>query len=356
MGQRTLSYEAPDPRNNYPPPGWGTESVIFLVAPSYQQPVRLSGSSSDASAQVQFAGPDQAVLLPLGAQQQTGFPVMSVTTDGWRMYSVGVLIRLDHPGCYAINLSGPGLDERITFWAALQTVSPTPTPTPQPASATPRPIVEWMPFLHILGRGYLAIGTGFATGSSPPVSMDPALAGRQVGTVLMNVRDPSFDFSQPAPDGSSSFLPAGTPVYALKGYREDFRLLAETDYGWRIFETDGLNGAKTIGDVLDIRGKVQAVEARRFDRTEGFQAVVREVIQPDRVSALVDLLLAQPVSFTGSATPPTATDPPQLQLTFRLQDGTSTEWILYVGGWEWSHGIPVTQEFFSRLEASFIAN
>lgn len=352
-GQRTLAYQAPDQRQTYPPAGWGEESVIFLVAPSYQQPVRLSGTSLDGSAQVQFAGPDEAVLLPLGAQQQTGFPVMSVTADGWRMYAVGVLIRLDHPGCYVINLSGPGLDERITFWAALQTVVPTPTPTVSAASPTPRPIIEWMPYLRMLGRSYLAIGTGFAAGSKPPVSMDPASAGRQVGTVLVNVRDPSFDFSQPAPDGSSAILPAGTPVYALEGYREDFRLLAETDYGWRVFETDGLNGAKTIADALDIRGKVQSVIARRYDRNDGFQTVVGEVTQSDRVSALVDLLLAQAVSFTGSATQPTATDPPQLQLTFRLQDGTSTVRVLYVGGWEWSQGIPVTPEFFSRIEASF---
>jgi DNA-binding CsgD family transcriptional regulator len=348
-GQRTLSCHGPDQLENFPP-GWGGQDVIFLVAPSYQQPITLSGASADGSAQLQFTGPSQAVLLPLVAPGPTGFPVQSVTTDGWRVYTPTVQIRLDHPGCYAINLSGPGLDERITFWAGLETVAPTPTPTSSAASATPRPIVEWMPFLRMFGRMYLANGVGFAAGAKPPLSIDPALAGRQVGTVLVNARDPSFDFSQPPPDGSSSFLPAGTPVYALKGYREDFRLLAETDYGWRIFETDGLNGAKTIGDALDIRGKVVSVEART-DGVSGFQTVLGKVTQPDPVSSLVDLVLAQPVAFTGSSTMTNAF--PELQLIFRLSDGTSTVRELYVGGWELSQGIPVTQEFFSRVEASF---
>ncbi|HEY5477682.1 MAG TPA: hypothetical protein VIK11_13315 [Tepidiformaceae bacterium] len=63
------------------------------------------------------------------------------------------------------------------------------------------------------------------------------------------------------------------------------------------------------------------------------------------------LLLAQPVT---SPTKATWTSPvPELQLIFRLNDGTLTVKELYVGDCELSQGIPVTQEFFSRVEAAF---
>jgi len=350
-GQRTLSYHGADWRQNVPP-GFGGQNVIFLVAPSYQQPITLSVAALEPSGGLQADWPAE-VLLPADtpsqigslAPGQAGYTPIGVTADGWRMYSHGVVIRLDRPGCYVINLTGPGLAERITFWATLQTVTPTPTPTgPKP---TPKPPTEWMPFVRMLGRSYLAAGWG---GTNPPLSLDPSFAGRQVGTVLWNVMDPSTDLSYASRDGSSAILAAGTPVYALKGYREDFRLLAETDYGWRVFETDGLNGAKTIGDALDIRGKVVSVEART-DGVSGFQTVLGKVTQPDRVSSLVDLLLAQPVT---SPTKATWTSPfPELQLIFRLNDGTLTVKELYVGDCELSQGIPVTQEFFSRVEAAF---
>jgi hypothetical protein len=288
---------------------------------------------------------------------------MSITADGWRSYIATVLFRLDSPGCYFLEFKAPGLSERIVFWAAVG--APRPSATPAPSSPTPtppacgfdgpvRPIIEWMPYLRLLGRSYLAIGVGFAAGPNPPLSIDPALAGRQVGTVLWSVRDPATNPCYSQLDGSSAALPAGTPVFALKGYREDFRLVAETPFGWRIFESDGLNGAKVVGDALDIRGKVLAIAGERTDAS-GATAHLGEVSDPATVARLVDLVLAQPITFTGNATHPGRNDPPTVQLTFQLSDGTSTVRSFYIGGWEMSQGYAVTAGFFAQLETYFAA-
>lgn len=360
-GQRTLMYHPPDWRQNFPA-GWGGQDVVFFVAPSYQEPIKISGGGFGTSAELQFVGPSETVLLPLDKPPGTGFPVLSVTADGWRNYGTTILFRLDSPGCYALDFTGPGLAQRIVFWADLQpsqppvtpvSASPTPTPPACSVGAGPvRPIIEWMPFLRLRGRSYLAIGMGFARGPSPQLSVDPARAGGQVGTVLWNVRDPATSPCYSRLDGSTAILEAGTPVFALDGYAEDFRLVGETPYGWRIFEADGLNGAKTAADALDIRGKVLSVTAERQEQS-GRNTALGEISDRNSVQKLVDLLLAEPVAFTGTATHPTANDPPQIQLTFRLSDGTVTVRGFYIGGWERSQGFPVTPEFLARLEAYF---
>lgn len=224
--------------------------------------------------------------------------------------------------------------------------SPTPTPTPPDCPegrSNPRAMIDWVPFLRILGRSYLESGVGATRGVQP---------GRQVGVVVWNVTDSSTNPCYSRLDGSSSVLAAGTAVYAMKGYREEFRLVAEAPGGWRIFETVGLNGGKMVGDILDIRGKVASILEQPVRGGDPI-APAQNVDQPDRVAALTELILDVPVSLTPGITDPGDANPPELQLTFHLTDGTTTVLTFYVGATEFSQGIPVSPVTMGRLEAWF---
>ncbi|MGD7018518.1 hypothetical protein ACQCVC_20820, partial [Bacillus altitudinis] len=49
-----------------------------------------------------------------------------------------------------------------------------------------------------------------------------------------------------------AFLPVGTEIYEIAGYRSDFRVLA----GNQVYQVSENNKAKILSDLLDIKGKV----------------------------------------------------------------------------------------------------
>ncbi|MFB9326368.1 hypothetical protein ACFFSY_10625 [Paenibacillus aurantiacus] len=56
-------------------------------------------------------------------------------------------------------------------------------------------------------------------------------------------------------NGDASYLPVGTPIYAMIGYKPSFRVIAEG----KVYEADRNPHAKTLGDLWDIEGKIEKV-------------------------------------------------------------------------------------------------
>lgn len=356
-GQRTLTYH-PAGRLDSFPGGWGGSPIMFVVDPTYQGPITVAGTRLDGPGEADFVGPATHALLPPGAQPASGdagFMVMSMTTDGWRNYAAAILIRLDRPGCYALDFSGAGLSERVVFWAQ---EAPAATGATPPASGSPVPsacgsgasggasVIDWVPFVRLRGHSYLRYRWGEAPVGQ--LAVDPSLAGRQVGTVLWNVNDDATDPCHAQLDGSSSSLAVGTPLYEMAGYDSDFRLIAETPLGWRIFESDWRDGAKTAAELLDIRGKVVSLTVSRREFGAGGASQNWVVTEPKRVDDLVERLLSERLTFSAL---PAGTEPPGLDVTFRLTDGTTVQRFWFAGPQAYSSGIPVAEGFLKTLVA-----
>lgn len=58
-----------------------------------------------------------------------------------------------------------------------------------------------------------------------------------------------------AKNGDAAFLPIGTVIYALKDYKSEFRVVADN----KIYEVKENPNAATMGDLMDIEGKVEKV-------------------------------------------------------------------------------------------------
>lgn len=56
-------------------------------------------------------------------------------------------------------------------------------------------------------------------------------------------------------NGDAAYLPKGTKVFAMKGYDPAFRIIADG----KVYEVTESDTAETVGDFLDIEGKVQRV-------------------------------------------------------------------------------------------------
>ncbi|MEX0781580.1 MAG: helix-turn-helix transcriptional regulator [Dehalococcoidia bacterium] len=346
-GQRTMTYYPSGTLNSFPE-GWGGREIMVIVDASYTEPITISATRLDGQTPVEFIGPSQTILLPPDGGP-TGWPLTSVSADGWRTYIPAIQMPLDAGGCYAIDFTGPGLDQRITFWAELEASGPDPVPPSDPPACGPPPPLVKPPtdgpgFITISGRLYISQAVG-----RPSLAVHPDLVGREIGRIKWNVRDPEIDYCHGELDGSTSFLPPGAPVHALTGYREDFRVVAETPYGWHIFESAWRDGASTADELLDVRGKVVSMTVDEGE-VGGSDAPARSWTVDDRdaVDQLVDRLLTAPFAFN---TAPEPQPDRALSVVFQLEDGTEVSRFWFAGPRAYSSGIPVSEAFLDEITA-----
>src|SRR5262245_44550049 len=92
--------------------------------------------------------------------------------------------------------------------------------------------IDWVDFIRFGGITY----------TRPPVGSGRALNASDLGPVFAtihfkldgNVQDPGYQ----SKDGDAAFLPAGTKVYAVKGYKPTFRLAAYQNGEIQLYESD----------------------------------------------------------------------------------------------------------------------
>ena len=98
---------------------WGNEFVIFIIAPSYHGPVLVRGRQVDGSHPLLFNGGldqkdgfDPTTPTLLGQLRLVGDPAYG---DPWPNFPA--YLRLQAPGCYAIQMDGATFSEVVIFSA-----------------------------------------------------------------------------------------------------------------------------------------------------------------------------------------------------------------------------------------------
>ena len=116
-------------------------------------------------------------------------------------------------------------------------------------------------------------------------------------------------------DGDAVYLNPGTRVYTVKGYAPEFRLGVMADDGARLFEVDTNPLARVGEDLLDVRGRVTAVDILSSQER---WAQLASVSDAGMVEGMVELLLQAPVDQTHQDR-----TGPRYRLALRLEDGTA---------------------------------
>jgi hypothetical protein len=187
------------------------------------------------------------------------------------------------------------------------TASDRPCPPSQHAGGGSYTIVDYVDFIQVGGRTYVA---------SPISTVGPGALGAALGTVHCGLSDIRPDPAYRARDWDAGLLPARTPVFSVAGYPATFRLAVPDGGHYRLYEVDTAPDARTGADLLAVRGRVDAVEVRAGDHAE---RVLGRLADPARVRALVDGVLRAPVEQD------VATEPAPLSVRLVLTDGTAVE-------------------------------
>ena len=147
-------------------------------------------------------------------------------------------------------------------------------------------------------------------------------------------------------DAAAAFMPAGTRMYAVRGYRTDFRLAAVVADRIFLYQAWRNARAKVGGDLYDIAGRVRAIDVRRGTPSPAMPATPVTVAAPRDTEALVDMILR------GTMRRPRAHayGEPRYWITLWLTDGTTVGRPYFTETSELMDGLVVPVEFGKIVE------
>jgi hypothetical protein len=147
-------------------------------------------------------------------------------------------------------------------------------------------------------------------------------------------------------DAAAAFMPAGTRMYAVRGYRTDFRLGAVWNDRVFLYQAWRNGRAKAGGDLYDIEGRVHAIDVQRGVPAAAQPGTPARVTSPSDVAALVRMVVQ------GTMRPPRAhpISEPRYWLTFWLTDGTTLGRPYFADTSELLGGLAVPPDFRRILE------
>lgn len=172
-------------------------------------------------------------------------------------------------------------------------------------------VIDWVDFVMINDISYGRNVDGVST-------VSPDQLGEKVGTVTYML-DEHACADHHAVNGDAAFLPVGTPIYAMKGYKSSFRVIADN----KMYQAGSNPHAAALSDMLDIEGKVMKVGL-----DSGFDGSAIGDFTPEASQQFVQFLL--PLAYVGSeATYKKTMHESGVFLRIYLKDGTSFRMVFY---------------------------
>ena len=197
---------------------------------------------------------------------------------------------------------------------------------------SPRPhTIGWVPLMQFGGIQYQRKWRSTGEGN---LRYDRDLAVGDLGPELYRVAFRGSGYAGPYyryQDGDSTHLNPGTQVFEVKGYSPQFRLGTLEEGRAILYEADTNPSAKTGEDLLDIRGKVTAIDVLNDDNE---MTILGTMDDGHAIERFVEMVLEAPVDQQNRDH-----EGPRYFLGFRLADGTSVMRAFWLETGELSRGI-----------------
>ena len=205
--------------------------------------------------------------------------------------------------------------------------------TPSESTCTSDPNVDYVDFVKLNDILYYA-ETDFA---NDPGNNADSFAGDPVGQVEYTMYGNACLSHVPV-NGDAAFLKAGTKIYAMKGYKPSFRLIA----GGRMYQVKDNPNASRVEQVLDVAGKVKAIVEE--DRSDG-----RTVRELPRANAELFVAKALELSYVDPGKLTLDTSEGDRLFRIELTDGTSVRFAYYPASDALSFGAVASTEVKTLL-------
>ena len=188
--------------------------------------------------------------------------------------------------------------------------------------------ISWIPMMQFGGIHFVRLGWSAASQGERDLGVEDL--GPELYRVAFRGDGYAGAFYK-YQDGDATFLNPGTPVFSVKGYSPKFKLGTLEEGRVILYEADTNPSAKSGQDLLDIRGKVRAIDILKDDDALTLLGTIDEEREIDQ---LVEMLLAAPVDQGNQDH-----DGPRYFLGIRLVDGTSVVRTYWLESGKLSRGI-----------------
>ena len=147
-------------------------------------------------------------------------------------------------------------------------------------------------------------------------------------------------------DAAAAFMPTGTRLYVVRGYRTDFRLAAVVNDRIFLYQAWRNARAKRGGDLYDIASRVRTIHVQRGEPTPAAPGNPGTITSARDAEALVEMIVR------GEARRPRAhpLEEPRYWVTFWLTDGTTLSRPYFAETSELLGGLVVPTEFRRIIE------
>jgi len=147
-------------------------------------------------------------------------------------------------------------------------------------------------------------------------------------------------------DAAAAFMPTGTRLYEVRGFRTEFRLAAVWKEQIFLYQAWRNPKAKVGADLFDIAGKVRAIDVQRGEPKSEVARRPSAVSLPADREALIGMILRGAVRKPS----PHTFGEPRYWLTLWLTDGTTLGRTYFPESSELMGGVVVPADFASILE------
>jgi hypothetical protein len=175
--------------------------------------------------------------------------------------------------------------------------------------------------------------------------LGPADLGRVVGRVVANRADEPVESAAPFGNLEATFLPVGTPVYAVRGYPISFRLAARSNRTLAVYEPWYFPTARIGADLLGgIQGRVRRIGV--YSSLEPLR-LLGSIEGPRHLEHLVRLILRAPAVEQDPARGPQ--DDEHYVVSFHLRDGTAASRLFNAKTGYLAGGVVVPDQFTAAV-------
>jgi len=147
-------------------------------------------------------------------------------------------------------------------------------------------------------------------------------------------------------DAAAAFMPTGTRMYEVRGFRTEFRLAAVWKDRIFLYQAWRSSRAKVGADLFDVAGKVRAIDVQRGQPMSELARRPTAISSPADVDALIRMVLRGAVRKPS----PHTVGEPRYWLTLWLTDGTTLGRAYYPESGELMGGVVVPADFAKILE------
>jgi hypothetical protein len=147
-------------------------------------------------------------------------------------------------------------------------------------------------------------------------------------------------------DAAAAFMPTGTRMYEVRGFRTECRLAAVWNNRIFLYQAWRSPRAKVGADLFDVAGKVRAIDVQRGEPMSEPARRPTAISSPADADALIRMILRGAVRKPS----PHTVGEPRYWLTLWLIDGTTLGRAYYPESGELMGGVVVPADFAKILE------